>query len=96
MSEFEYFYKAQGLPFPLPAWEEANQVLHYFRSTEGFPAGSFTEHLIQTMARADSINLAKLTAVFPDLGRAVYLAQYDPEGIAILREIAKRKVSESQ
>lgn len=68
--------------------EVAANVLHFFRGTEGYAAGSFFTALYEAAARADLHNRAKLAAGFPEQMTAFSLAADRPDGLAILRQIA--------
>jgi hypothetical protein len=68
--------------------ETAAHVLSHF-GRGGYPAGDWTESLISLIDRADMVHRAKLTAAFPDYGRAILLAKYDAEGVATLQRIAQ-------
>ena len=65
--------------------DAAGMVLNYFRGVEGQPAGAFFAHLMRAFAHADEHNFARLREAFPDVGAAMWLAQYSPEGIDLLR-----------
>ncbi|MCP3820118.1 hypothetical protein NLX86_19055 [Streptomyces sp. A3M-1-3] len=70
----------------IPAETAAHVLFHFGRG--GYQAGSFTQHLIALIARADMVNKAKLAAVYPDYAAAVIAMEYDPNGIAALQKIA--------
>lgn len=67
----------------------ANQVLHHFDHTAGYPGGSFREHLIEAAISADLDNLELLRLGFPAVVGSVYLAKFTPGGLDVLREIAE-------
>ncbi|HCA85492.1 MAG TPA: hypothetical protein DEQ61_08365 [Streptomyces sp.] len=71
----------------IPA-ETARHVLWQYGADGGYAPGTFTQHLLSAFATADLINKAKLGIVFPELGAAVHLAEYDRDGINKLRQIA--------
>lgn len=71
-----------------PEWqrrEVANQVLHFFRGGEGYPAGNFTQKLLSLMGSADPNNQSILFNAFPNYGEAFVLGQQFSEGLDILR-----------
>ena len=68
--------------------EIAANVLHFFRSSEGYSGGSFADALYSLAAKADRHNRAKLAVAFPDEMAAFSLAADRPDGLAILRQIA--------
>ncbi|GGW83246.1 hypothetical protein [Streptomyces griseoloalbus] len=70
----------------IPADVAAHVLFHF--GHKGIPAGDWSESLITLIARADMVNKAKLTAVFPDYAGAVLLAQYADDGINVLKDIA--------
>lgn len=70
----------------IPA-ETAQHVLWQF-GHGGYPAGTFTQHLLSAMAAADPTNFARLAGAFPEIGAAVDLAQNHRDGIAQLQHIA--------
>lgn len=70
----------------------AREVLHHFGHPGGHPAGSFTEHLLRAMARADGRNLMLLSIGFPDHVAAMRLAMHDNDGIAVLQRIAREGI----
>lgn len=64
--------------------EIAAHVVWHFDGTALEP-GTFTKHLINTIATADSSNRAKLAKGFPGHVAAVYFAQSVDGGIEYLR-----------
>lgn len=69
----------------------ARHVLAHFGDSHGYRAGSFTTSLIETIARADVINMALLATGYPGYVKAVcLLAQNADDGIFRLRGIAQR------
>lgn len=71
-----------------PEWqrkEAANHVLNFFRGSEGYPAGTFTQKLLSCMGSADDGNLATLAHAFPVWGECFVLGQQFQEGLDILR-----------
>jgi hypothetical protein len=71
----------------IPA-ETARHVLWMFGSEGGYRPGSFTQRLLELLAHADRVNLAKLAQAYPAEAAAVDLAQNDENGIAKLSRIA--------
>ena len=67
----------------------ANQVLHFFHSHEGYPAGGFMAKLYSAMAHADQGNLYRLSQGFPAQVAAMRLASESPTGLDTLRKIAR-------
>lgn len=72
---------------PTISAETAAHVLSHF-GRGGYPAGTFTQHLLSAFATADEVNIARLTEAFPEYGAAIAAASYDPDGIARLQQIA--------
>lgn len=68
--------------------DAANHVLWFFDHDEGFEPGSFVQSLLQTMALADTKNMARLTLEYPELGTAMIRARFAPRGLDMLREEA--------
>jgi hypothetical protein len=68
--------------------QAAAHVLWYF-AREGYQPGSFTEKLLSAFAHADTINLAKLSLVFPELGNAYRMAAHYEGGMDALRNRMK-------
>lgn len=66
----------------------ARYVLHAFGVAGGWQPGTYTEHLISLIARADRDNAAKLATIYPAEAAAVRLAKYEQNGIATLQAIA--------
>ena len=80
-------------PFPSSPEEvispqQARHVLFQFGATGGYEGGSFTSHLLSTIAVADTSNRALLSRGFPGYVAAVNLAQGDMKGIEKLQLIA--------
>lgn len=69
--------------------ERANNVLNFFNSDEGYSGGGFFNELMRAMSRADDLNLGRLALGFPAEVAAYRAATRDPNGIEILREVAK-------
>ena len=67
----------------------ASQVLHFFHSHEGYPAGGFMAKLYSAMAHADQGNLYRLSQGFPAQVAAMRLAAESPTGLDTLRKIAR-------
>ena len=90
-AEFEEHVRQQEVDL-LAQWVDertANHVLHYFRGGEGYEGGDFANALIKATCHADVHNKLRLAEGFPAEVAAVRLAKDHPEGIAILRTIAK-------
>jgi len=68
--------------------EIANNVLHFFRSNEGYPAGGFFHALYEAAARADRQNMDRLESAFPGEIGAFRLAVERADGMNQLRQIA--------
>lgn len=68
--------------------ELAWYVLRQFGDLRWPKAGSFYESLVDTCARADPTNLARLAQGFPTLTFMVRLAQNDEGGMALLEALA--------
>lgn len=75
--------------------EEAAHVLHHF-DEGGYRPGKFTGLLVEAMAAADPVNLAKLRVVFPGYGAAVRGARDDLGGIDALKRIARGRAVDGQ
>ncbi|MFJ8929309.1 hypothetical protein ACIRLA_22290 [Streptomyces sp. NPDC102364] len=71
----------------IPA-ETARHVLWMFGNEGGYRPGSFTQRLLELLAHADRVNLAKLAQAYPAEAAAVDLAQNDENGIAKLTRIS--------
>ncbi|SNS59079.1 hypothetical protein [Rhodococcoides kyotonense] len=68
--------------------EIANQVLHHFNPSDGYPAGGFVTDLIALISKADPRNKARLAIGFGGHVQAVLLAQEEVDGIDRLKYIA--------
>lgn len=68
--------------------EIANQVLHYYDSSQGYPAGGFMHDLIALIGKADPRNKARLAIGFGGYVQAVILAQEETDGMDRLQVIA--------
>lgn len=68
--------------------ELAWYVLRQFGDPNWPRPGSFYESLVETVARADPTNQARLAVAFPELVRLVALAQNEPGGMVELRLMA--------
>jgi hypothetical protein len=68
--------------------EIANQVLHHFDPSQGYPAGGFMSDLIALIGKADPRNKARLGIGFGGYVQAVMLAQEEVDGIDRLKYIA--------
>ncbi|MEU9498193.1 hypothetical protein [Streptomyces sp. NPDC048196] len=73
---------------PEVPWATACHVLWMFGEDGGMRPGSFTEQLINTCARADVMQLARLAQAYPAEAHAVHLAKNTEDGITRLRTIA--------
>lgn len=76
----------------IPA-ETARHVLWTFGREGGYRPGSFTQRLIELLAHADNVNMARLAQAFPAEAEAVRMAQYDEDGVAKLYAIATGEVT---
>lgn len=65
----------------------ALEVFYVFEE-RGIRPGSFTEHLIFAIARADSMNSAKLSTIFPDYVEAVRAYKFSEESYKELEALA--------
>lgn len=63
------------------------EVFYVFEG-RGIKPGSFTEHLIHTIARADSMNSAKLSTIFPEYVEAVRAYKFSEESYKELEALA--------
>lgn len=70
----------------IPAEVAAHVLWHFGHG--GYPAGSFTQHLLSAFATADEVNFHQLTNAFPAYGAAVAAMQYDPQGVTNLQALA--------
>jgi hypothetical protein len=68
--------------------ETARHVLWTFACAGGYQPGSFTQKLLELLAAADVVNLARLATAFPAEAEAVRMAKNDRDGIAKLITIA--------
>ncbi|MFF8902602.1 hypothetical protein ACF082_34610 [Streptomyces lydicus] len=73
---------------PEVPWVTARHVLWTFSEDGGMRPGSFTQQLIDTCARADVMQLARLAQAYPAEAHAVHLAKNTEDGIARLQAIA--------
>ena len=71
--------------------ELAWYVLRQFGDLRWPRPGSFYESLVDTTARADPTNMARLALGFPELVRMVAQAQNDEDGMAALVVIAEAR-----
>ena len=71
--------------------ELAWYVLRQFGDERWPRPGSFYESLVDTVARADPGNMARLAIAYPELVEFVRKAQNDPAGMTVLGEIAEGK-----
>ena len=71
--------------------EIANQVVHYFDSSRGYPAGGFMGDLIALICKADPRNKARLAIGFGGYVQAVILAQEEADGLDRLDHIARQE-----
>lgn len=69
--------------------EDANAVLWHFARTPGVrEPGSFTQALVDCIAKADPTNRHRLSYGFPGMVAAVQLAQGHDAGVAQLQRVA--------
>ncbi|MFJ7963192.1 hypothetical protein [Streptomyces sp. NPDC096324] len=73
--------------------ETARHVLWMFGREGGYRPGSFTQRLLELLAHADNVNMAKLALSYPAEAEAVRMAQYDEDGVARLYAIASGEVA---
>lgn len=71
----------------IPADVAAHVLWHYGREG-GLKPGSFTRQLLAAIDAADPSNKDRLAAGFPGYVAAVTAIQYDPDGVAHLRDLA--------
>lgn len=71
--------------------ETARHVLWHFGADSGWRPGSFTQRLMDALAAADMTHTARLANVYPDYAAAFLAAQYDPDGIELLTDIANMR-----
>lgn len=71
--------------------ESARHVLWHFGQDGGWQPGSFTQRLMDAFAAADMTHTARLAKVYPDYAAAFLAAQYDPDGMQLLKDIAERR-----
>lgn len=71
--------------------EDANHVLAFYRSGEGYNGGTFTNKLLGAIASADVHNRAKLRGAYPELVEAMNAAATSPWGLDEIRRIAGGK-----
>lgn len=67
--------------------ETAAHVLWMF-GRGGYSPGTFTQHLLGAFNIADEVNFTRLETAYPEYAAAVAAAQYDPDGVARLQQIA--------
>lgn len=76
-----------GMSSQRPGENAVRNVLWYFGDFEyGWKPGSFTNALLQTIARADAHNQTKLAQVFPDEVLAMRAMMQLPDGFQVLRD----------
>jgi hypothetical protein len=68
--------------------ETARHVLWTFGHEGGYQPGTFTQKLIDLLAYAPPVQMAKLALGYPVEAEAVRLAKYDEAGIDRLKTIA--------
>ncbi|MGW1160422.1 hypothetical protein ACWD48_19820 [Streptomyces sp. NPDC002519] len=71
----------------IPA-ETARHVLWTFGHEGGYQPGTYHQKLLDLLAYAPPVELAKLAQVYPAEAEAVRMAKYDEAGIATLKSIA--------
>ena len=69
----------------------AREVLGMYGDPLGWMPGSFGEALITTFMKADAINFAKLSVIYPDYGSMISLVKNHENGIDELRELVATK-----
>lgn len=72
--------------FWISATEAAHTLWHY--GDGGMEPGDFTKALLETIARADHVNRARLGTVFPGYVAACNIAEYRDDAVAVLTDIA--------
>jgi hypothetical protein len=87
---FQYMIDLSGI-----TQVQARHVLAHF-GEGGYRAGTFTMSLIETIARADPPNKARLREVYPAYVDAVWIAQNELDGCAQLKEIADDPRTDAQ
>lgn len=60
----------------------------YFFEGRGIQPGNFNESLIRLIAKADSMNSAKLSTIFPDYAEAVRAYKFSEESYKELEALA--------
>lgn len=70
--------------------ELAWYVLRQFGDLAWPRPGSFYEALVDTVARADAVNQARLALAYPELVGLVRTAQIEPDGMDKLRVMAEQ------
>lgn len=73
--------------------EIARHVLWTFGHDGGYQPGTFSQKLIDLLAYAPPVQMAKLALGYPAETEAVRLAKYDEDGIAKLKAIAVGEVA---
>lgn len=73
---------------PMIPADVAAHVLWHYGHDGGLKPGSFTRQLLVTIDAADLPNRDRLAAGFPAYVAAVTAIQYDPVGVAHLRDLA--------
>lgn len=73
--------------------ETARHVLWLFGHDGGYQPGTFTQKLIDLLAYAPPVQMAKLGLGYPVETEAVRLAKYDETGIDQLKKIAAGEVA---
>ncbi|MFD9630134.1 hypothetical protein [Streptomyces violascens] len=68
--------------------ETARHVLWMYGGDGGAEPGSFTTQLLRLIGYADHDNKTKLATLYPAEAQAVEMAQFDPDGMTTLQEIA--------
>lgn len=76
--------------------EAAAHVLWHYSATGGMEPGSFTQHLITTIDKADRVNILRAAAVWPGYAHAVHLAKNTEDGIRRLQQTAGQMLATPQ
>lgn len=93
VSVSEFMRKGRLVPTQPPeaevSREVANHVLAVFGGGEGYAPGNFFWKLLEAAAVADSRNLWRLAAGFPEYAAAIRMWKFESGGADRLRAIAK-------
>lgn len=101
MTELDAAKVAEGYPV---ASEVAHHVLWHYGNADpadpagpvGYEPGTFTVKLMSAIAAADPINRARLYLGFPAYVTAAALIEHSPDGVEILRYIARHEGSSDE